>query len=147
MLHRAETSTGWRYRVFLNIMTQLLSRLDYGPDDREMGIRFPAGAKVSYLLHDFQSGSGAHPISYTMCIAGWFRGGLKRPRREFDHSPPSSAEVNNGGAIPPLPHTSSAWCLIHPMDDFIIGTYFVQIGLHLKLVPVGCTQLCQVLLL
>jgi hypothetical protein len=33
--------------------------------------------------------------------------GLKRQRRESDHSPPSSAEVKNGGAIPPLPHTSS----------------------------------------
>jgi hypothetical protein len=26
-----------------------------------------------------------------------------------DHSPPSSAELKNGGAVPPLPHTSS-WC-------------------------------------
>jgi hypothetical protein len=25
---------------------------------------------------------------------------------ETDHSPPCSAEVNNGGAIPSLPHTS-----------------------------------------
>jgi hypothetical protein len=33
--------------------------------------------------------------------------GLKRPGREADHSPPSSAEVKNGGVILPLPHTSS----------------------------------------
>jgi hypothetical protein len=26
-------------------------------------------------------------------------------RREADRSPPSSAEVKDGGAIPPLPHT------------------------------------------
>jgi hypothetical protein len=32
--------------------------------------------------------------------------GIKRPGREADHSPPSSAEVKNGGAIPPLPHVS-----------------------------------------
>jgi uncharacterized protein HemY len=28
---------------------------------------------------------------------------IKRPGREADHSPPFSAEVNNCGAIPPLP--------------------------------------------
>jgi hypothetical protein len=33
--------------------------------------------------------------------------GLKRPRREADHSPPSSAEVNNSGVIRPLPLASS----------------------------------------
>jgi hypothetical protein len=33
--------------------------------------------------------------------------GVKRQRREADHSPPTSAEVKNGGAIPPLSNTSS----------------------------------------
>jgi hypothetical protein len=33
--------------------------------------------------------------------------GVKRPGREADCSPPSSAKVKNGGAIPSLPHTSS----------------------------------------
>jgi hypothetical protein len=28
--------------------------------------------------------------------------GVKRPGREADHSPPRSAEVKNGGTIPPL---------------------------------------------
>jgi hypothetical protein len=41
----------------------------------------------------------------------WYRGlfprGLKRQGLEADHSPPSSAEVKKGGAIPPLPHMSS----------------------------------------
>jgi hypothetical protein len=30
---------------------------------------------------------------------------IKRQGCEADHSPPSSAEVKNGGAIPPLPDT------------------------------------------
>jgi hypothetical protein len=30
-----------------------------------------------------------------------------RPGRETDHSPPISAEVENSGPIPPLPHASS----------------------------------------
>jgi hypothetical protein len=32
---------------------------------------------------------------------------IKRPGRKADHSPPSSAEVKNGGAIPPLSRKSS----------------------------------------
>jgi hypothetical protein len=38
---------------------------------------------------------------------GLFTLRVKRPGREADHSPPSSAGINNGGTIPPLPHTSS----------------------------------------
>jgi hypothetical protein len=33
--------------------------------------------------------------------------GVKRQGREGDHSFPYTAEIKNGGAIPPLPHTSS----------------------------------------
>jgi hypothetical protein len=35
--------------------------------------------------------------------------GVKRPGCEADHSPPTTAEVRNGGAIPPLPHVLVAW--------------------------------------
>jgi hypothetical protein len=38
---------------------------------------------------------------------GALSSGVKRPRHESDHSPTSNAEVKNGGAILPLPHTSS----------------------------------------
>jgi hypothetical protein len=34
--------------------------------------------------------------------------GLKQPGHETDYSPPSSAEVKNGCAIPPLPHVLMA---------------------------------------
>jgi hypothetical protein len=33
--------------------------------------------------------------------------GVKWPGHDADHSPPSSAEVENGAAVPPLPHTCS----------------------------------------
>jgi hypothetical protein len=36
-----------------------------------------------------------------------FLQGVKRPGREADHSSPSSAEIKNFGAIPPLPNMSS----------------------------------------
>jgi hypothetical protein len=42
-------------------------------------------------------------------VPGELSPGVKRLRREGDHSPPSSVQIKNGGAIPPLPHTSS-WC-------------------------------------
>jgi hypothetical protein len=40
-----------------------------------------------------QTGPGAHPASCTMGT-GYFPG-VKRPGRGADHSPPSSAEVEN----------------------------------------------------
>jgi hypothetical protein len=52
------------------------------------------------LLHIFQIGSEAHPVSYPMGT-GVFLQEVKRPEREADLSP-SSAEVKNCGAIPLL---------------------------------------------
>jgi hypothetical protein len=42
--------------------------------------------------HRVQNGSRLHPASYPMGTRGSFPG-VKQPRREADHSPPSSAEV------------------------------------------------------
>jgi hypothetical protein len=43
-------------------------------------------------------------------IAGALSLGVKRPGTETDHSPPSSAKVKNGKAIPPIPRMSSWRC-------------------------------------
>jgi hypothetical protein len=43
-----------------------------------------------------QTGSGAHPASCTMGTGGPFPGGKTRQGRDADHSPPPSAEVENG---------------------------------------------------
>jgi hypothetical protein len=40
-----------------------------------------------------QTGSGANPASCPVGTGGSFPGGKARPRRDADHSPPSSAEV------------------------------------------------------
>jgi hypothetical protein len=53
--------------------------------------RFPAVARYISLLHNVQTSSGAHPVSYTMGTGSSF----------------ISADVKNGGAITPLLHTSS----------------------------------------
>jgi hypothetical protein len=49
-------------------------------------------------------GSNQPPVQW---VLGALSLGVKRPGHEADSSPPSSAEVKNGGTILPLPHTSS----------------------------------------
>jgi hypothetical protein len=66
--------------------------LGYGLDDRGSRVPFPAGAGNFSLHRRVQNGSGVHLASYPMGIRGSFPG-VKRPGRETDHSPPSSAEV------------------------------------------------------
>jgi hypothetical protein len=68
----------------------------YGLDGQE---------KKYFSIHSVQTGLGP-----TQPPIQWIPGasqGVKLQGREADHSPPSSAEVNNGESIPPLPHTSS----------------------------------------
>jgi hypothetical protein len=59
------------------------------------------------LPYTVQTGSGAHPAFYPMGTGGQFSQGVKQPGHEADNSSPSSAEIKNVGAIPPLPHMSS----------------------------------------
>jgi hypothetical protein len=68
---------------------------DYGLDDRAIRVRFQAGANDFSCSLCVQTGSGAHPASYPMVTGGPFPGGKARPGRDADHSPPSSAEVEN----------------------------------------------------
>jgi hypothetical protein len=63
-------------------------------DDQGYRVRFPAGVGNFSLRCRLQNGSGAHPASYLMGTTDSFPG-VKRPGREADHSPPSSAEVKN----------------------------------------------------
>jgi hypothetical protein len=70
------------------------------------------GKRIFSLLHSVQTGPGAHADSNPMGT-GELSPGVKRPRREADHSPPSNVEVKNSGAIPQLPpHIFMAWRLI-----------------------------------
>jgi hypothetical protein len=68
---------------------------DYGLHDQAIGVRSPAGAEDFSSILCVHTCSGAHPASCTMGTGGPFPGGKKRPRRDADHSPPSSAEVVN----------------------------------------------------
>jgi hypothetical protein len=62
------------------------------------GVRYPAEAG------DFSLGPTQPRIQL---VPGAVFPKVNRPGRDPDHSPVSSAEVKNGGAIPPLSHTSS----------------------------------------
>jgi hypothetical protein len=58
-----------------------------------------AGARI------FQSRAALGPTEPPVqWVPGSLSPRIKRLGREDDRSPPSSAEVKNGGAIPPLPH-------------------------------------------
>jgi hypothetical protein len=74
-------------------------------DRREIGIQFPTGTSDVPLLYNVQTGSGAHPTSYTIGNAEYFPWDKKR-EGETDHSCPSSAVFKNGGALTPFSHTS-----------------------------------------
>jgi hypothetical protein len=70
------------------------------------------------LLILLQIGSGAHPASYPMATGGSFPG-VKRPGREADNSPPSSAEVKNARSYTSTPqYVFVAWCLVKHRDNF-----------------------------
>jgi len=64
----------------------------YGLDDRMIGIRILAGAENFSFRRCVQNGSGTHTASYPMGTGGSYLG-IRRPEREADHSPLSSAEV------------------------------------------------------
>jgi hypothetical protein len=72
---------------------------DYGLDGRG-SIR--GRDKSFFILHNVQTGSGTYPVD-----TGDSSSGVKQPRREADNSPPSSAEVKNGGPVPPFTQLSS----------------------------------------
>jgi hypothetical protein len=67
----------------------------YGLDDRAIEVRSPAGAKDFSCSLCVQTGSGAHPASCTMGTGGPFPGAKARLGRDADHSPLSSAQVEN----------------------------------------------------
>jgi hypothetical protein len=74
------------------------------------GVRFPewAGIFLFFTALTLALGQTQPPIQW---VPGAGSLEVKRPGGETDHSPAFSAEVKNGGPIPPLPDI--AWCLIN----------------------------------
>jgi hypothetical protein len=69
------------------------------------GVRCPTEARDFSVFHSVKTGFVAHSISYPMGT-GAFTPAVKRPGHETDHSPPHSAEVKNGRAVPAFPRMS-----------------------------------------
>jgi hypothetical protein len=68
---------------------------DYGLDNRAIGFRSPEEAKDISSILCVHTGSEANPASCPMGTGGPFPGGKARPECDADHSPASSAEVEN----------------------------------------------------
>jgi hypothetical protein len=78
-----------------------------GLDDRGVGVRVPVGLRIfsSPRRPDRLCGP---PELISNVYRGALSPGVKRPGREVDHSPPTSAEVKKMcGSIHPLPYTPS----------------------------------------
>jgi hypothetical protein len=80
----------------LNVTTEMYHRTLYG---------YSSILKVDFhneLLQKLQSGSAGHKVPYSMGIRV-LSPGVKRPRREVNYSPPSSAEVENEPSYTSIP--------------------------------------------
>jgi hypothetical protein len=80
------------YRPFKSRDSSVGIAVGYGLDDRGSRVRFPAGTGNFSFHTAFRPALGPTqpPIQW---VPGAVSLGVKRPGREADHSPPSSAEV------------------------------------------------------
>jgi hypothetical protein len=71
-------------------------------------LRFDSRRGLGIFLFTTASRTALEPTQPPIqWVPGALSLGVKRPGREADHSPPSSAEVKEYGDIPPLPNTPS----------------------------------------
>ena len=95
------------------------------------GIESRLGARFSSPV---QTGTGAHPASYTMGTGSFPE--VKRPRRGIDYSPPSRAEVEervelyicspSGPLWPVIGWTFLCFSVYYISEDFIVFPYKVR---------------------
>jgi hypothetical protein len=87
----------------------------YGRDDWEIEVRFPAEAKNFSSSLCIQIGCEAHPVCCTMDIGGPFPRTKVQPGRDADHSPPSSAEVENEKVLYLLSPLEPSWPVVRQL--------------------------------
>jgi len=119
-------------QVLCNTSTHAAFSLRWG--DNDLGYRmkdriwFPAGAGISSLRYRFQTGSGAHRVSYSPEV--------QRPGREAEYSPQTSAEVKNiWGYTSIPPYVFMAWCLFKHRY-FFMTWYLVKHRGVVKFLPI-----------
>jgi hypothetical protein len=86
--------------------------LGYGQNDRGGGVSSPGKGWVSFLTTASRTALGpTQPLIQR--ARGTLSLGIKRPGREADHSPPSSAEVKNAWSYTSTPeYAVMAWCSV-----------------------------------
>jgi hypothetical protein len=103
-IHKYNTAIFYNLNVYLGGPDSSVGIvMGYGPDGQGA---IPNRSKIFLLSIAFRLALGPTqpPIQWTLgAISPW----VNWPGREADYSLPSSTEVKNGGAIPPLPHMSS----------------------------------------
>jgi hypothetical protein len=88
--------------------------LGYRLDDRGSRVRFPAGLFTT--VSRTALGPTQPPIKW---VSGALSLGVKRPRREADHSPPLSVRSKNAWSYTSTPqYVFMAWCLVKHRDNF-----------------------------
>jgi hypothetical protein len=108
----------------------------YGLDNRGVWVWVPVGQEFS-LLHVIQTGSEAHPASYQMGTGGSFPW-EKRPGREADHSPPTSAEVKKT-----LIYTSTLPCLHGVVLNLLSTGTTLPLALPYLILPATLWSWCR----
>jgi len=90
--------------------------LAYELDDRG----FESRQGLGILLFTIESGPAVGPPQPPIqWVSGALSLGLKRPWREADHLPPSSAEVRNTCSYTSTPqYALKAWCLVRQRGNF-----------------------------
>jgi hypothetical protein len=82
--------------------------LDYGLDDQGFESQQGLGIFLFTIASRPALGPTQPPIQW---VPGALSLGVKRPGREADHSPPSSAEVKNAYSL-------MTWCIVKHRDNF-----------------------------
>jgi hypothetical protein len=90
----------------------------YGLDDRVLG--FDSRRWLGIFLFTTASRTALGPTQPPIqWVPGVLSLGVKRPWREADHSPTSSAEVKNEWSCTSIPqYVFMAWCLVKHGDNF-----------------------------
>jgi hypothetical protein len=83
-----------------------------------IGVQFSAGVMMGFLL--FATQLPMHKVP------GVFTSGVKRPRREADHPPQSSAGIKNAWSYTSTPpYVIMEWCLVRHRDKFYILPFLI----------------------
>jgi hypothetical protein len=116
------------------VLSQVLSKsrdssvgiaLGYGLHDRGvLGFHFRRGLGIFLFTTVSRTAQGPTrpPIQW---ILEALSPGVKRPGREADHSPPTSARSRMHGAIPPSQYLFMTWCLVKHRDNFTLCVCFL----------------------